>query len=154
MRRECRERFPRHRPQRKPLFSDRGMHHGTCVTRVPWYMSGSLTHSDGEHVPCIPSACATRNFTYLARGPKCIRTALEVRYWISIPQLIMGYKHWLIRKCHVDELSFSQNDDISVSPSPCTKQNISNSSPVLQFPIISITVPVYYSFGPTFTNMD
>ena len=29
MRREYRERFPRHRHQRKPLVSDHGMHHGT-----------------------------------------------------------------------------------------------------------------------------
>ena len=29
MRRECREHFLRHRLQRKPLFSDPGMHHGT-----------------------------------------------------------------------------------------------------------------------------
>ena len=43
MRRECRGRFPRHRLKRKPLVSDPGMHHGTCVTHVPWCMSGSLT---------------------------------------------------------------------------------------------------------------
>ena len=30
MRRECRERSPRHWLQRKPLISDHGMHHGTC----------------------------------------------------------------------------------------------------------------------------
>ena len=42
MRRECRERFPRHQLQRKPLVSDPGMPHGTCVTHVPWCMSGSL----------------------------------------------------------------------------------------------------------------
>ena len=66
--RECQERFPRHQLQRKPLVSDPGMHHGTCVTRVPWCMSGSLTRCGGEHVPGIPGACATRNFTYLARG--------------------------------------------------------------------------------------
>ena len=35
MRRECRERFPRHRRQRKPLVSDPGMHHATCVMHVP-----------------------------------------------------------------------------------------------------------------------
>ena len=29
----------------------------------------SLTHSGGENVSGIPGACATRNFTYLARGP-------------------------------------------------------------------------------------
>ena len=68
-RRECRESFPHHRLQRKALVSDPGKHHGTCVTHVPWFMSGSLTHGGGENVPGIPGACATRNFTYLARGP-------------------------------------------------------------------------------------
>ena len=62
MRRECRERFPHHRLQRKPLVSDHGIHHGTC-------MSGSLTRGGRENVPGIPGACATRTFTYLARGP-------------------------------------------------------------------------------------
>ena len=30
------------------------MHHGTCVTHVPWCMSGSLTDGGGENVPDIP----------------------------------------------------------------------------------------------------
>ena len=63
MRRECRERFPRCRLQRKPLISDLGTHH------APWCMSGSLTRGGGENVPGIRGACATRNFTYLARCP-------------------------------------------------------------------------------------
>ena len=50
--------FPRRRYQMKPLISDPGMHHGTCVTHVPWCMSGSLTCGDGENVPDIPGACA------------------------------------------------------------------------------------------------
>ena len=50
--------FPRRRFQRKLLVSDPGMHHGTCVTHVPWCMSGSLTCGDGENVPIIPGACA------------------------------------------------------------------------------------------------
>ena len=50
--------FPRCRFQRKLLVSDPGMHHGTCVTHVPWCMSGSLTCGDGENVPIIPGACA------------------------------------------------------------------------------------------------
>ena len=50
--------FPRRRFQRKPLVSDPGMHHGTCVMHVPWCMSGSLTCGDGESVPGIPGACA------------------------------------------------------------------------------------------------
>ena len=69
MRWECRERFLRHRLQIKLLFIDPGMHHGTCVTHVPWCMSGSLTGGGGENVPGIPGACATRNFAYLIRGP-------------------------------------------------------------------------------------
>ena len=69
MRRECTERFPRHQYQRKSLVSDPGMHNGTCVTHVPWCMSGSLIRGGGENVPGIPGACATRNFTYLARSP-------------------------------------------------------------------------------------
>ena len=40
---ECPQRFPRHRLKRKPLLSDPGMHHGTCVTHMPWCMLGSLT---------------------------------------------------------------------------------------------------------------
>ena len=50
--------FPRRRFQRKPLVSDPGIHHGTCVTHVPWCMSGSLACSNGENVPGIAGACA------------------------------------------------------------------------------------------------
>ena len=50
--------FPRRRFQRKPLVSDPGMRHGTCVTHVPWCMSGSLASSGGKNVPGIPGACA------------------------------------------------------------------------------------------------
>ena len=50
--------FPCRRLRRKPLVSGPGMHHGTCVTHVPWCMSGSLTHGGGENVPGIPDACA------------------------------------------------------------------------------------------------
>ena len=45
------------------------MHHGMCVTHMPCCMLGSLTRGGVENVPGIPGACATRNFTYLARGP-------------------------------------------------------------------------------------
>ena len=49
---------PRRWLQRKPLVSDSDMHHGTCVTHVPWGMSGSLNRGGGENVPGIPGACA------------------------------------------------------------------------------------------------
>ena len=48
------------------LVSYPGMHHGTCVTYVPWCMTGSLTYGGRENVS---GACANRNFKYLARGP-------------------------------------------------------------------------------------
>ena len=69
MRRECRARFPRNRRQRKSLVSDPGMQHGTCVTHVPWCMSGSLNRGDEKSVPGISGACATHKLTYLAIGP-------------------------------------------------------------------------------------
>ena len=58
--------FSRRRIQRKPRFSDPGMHHDTCVKHVPWCMSGLLNYGGGENVPGIPGAC---NLTYLTRGP-------------------------------------------------------------------------------------
>ena len=69
MRWECQEWFPCHRLQRKPLISNPNMHHGMCITHMPWCMLGSLTRGGGENVPGITGACATRNFMYLVRGP-------------------------------------------------------------------------------------
>ena len=57
----------RHRLQRKPLVSDPGMNHGTCVMHVPWCMSRWLIR--GENALGIPGACAARKFMYLVRGP-------------------------------------------------------------------------------------
>ena len=92
MRRECRERFPHHWFQRKPLVSDPGMHHGTCVTHVPWCMSGSLNRVGGKSDLCIPGSCATHNFTHLARGPLC------ALYITCIYACIHMYKHILTFK--------------------------------------------------------
>ena len=64
----------RHQLQRKPLFSDPGMHQGTCVTHVPWCMSGSRTRGGRENVPSIPGTCATCKFAYLVRGPLAVKT--------------------------------------------------------------------------------
>ena len=69
MRRERRERFPRHR----------GLAIPTCTTARAWRtccdacrdreLAVSLEVGGGENVPGIPSVCATRNFAYLVRGP-------------------------------------------------------------------------------------
>ena len=66
----------------KPLVSDPFMHHDTCVTHVPWCLSGSLTRGDGENVPGIPGACATRNVTHLVRDP-CTFKHVRNQLWES-----------------------------------------------------------------------
>ena len=79
MRRECR------RFQRKLLVSDPGMHYGTCVTHVPWCMSGSLTCGDGENVPGIPSACAPAilRIWQEAHGSTVLRDIKVISLWFN-----------------------------------------------------------------------
>ena len=45
---------------------------------MPWCMSGLQTRGGRENIPGIPGACATRNFTYLARGPWSDTTVVNV----------------------------------------------------------------------------
>ena len=97
MRRECRERFPRHRLQRKPLVSDAGMHHGTCVTHVPWCMSGSLTRDGRENVPSIPSVCANRSFVYLVWGPWSVREGWVVE---TAAHIMRQEIHGMVYDCY------------------------------------------------------
>ena len=117
MRLECWERFPRHWFQRKLLVSDPGMHHGTCVTHVPWCMSGSLTPGGGENVPGIPGACAIRNFAYLARGP-FNRFLILLGDWNNLPWVLWkqpdksmqtrvawGFSHHSTCESHISDLA-------------------------------------------------
>ena len=97
MHRECRERFPPNRHQGKPLVSDPGMHHGTCLVHEPWCMSGSLTRGGRENIPGIPSACATCNFAYLLKDPFIVCHELGIQLplhhrqsnhdWTIVPSL-------------------------------------------------------------------
>ena len=69
MRRECRERFPRHR----------GLAIPTCITARAWrtrrdacrerWLAVSFEVGGGKNVPGTPGACATKNFMHLVRGP-------------------------------------------------------------------------------------
>ena len=83
--------FPRRRFQRKPLVSDPGMHHGTCVTHVPWCMSRSLTCGDGENVPGIPRACASA----------ILRIWQEAHGWQSTIKFIWNHNNntWRVNEC-------------------------------------------------------
>ena len=55
-----------------PRVSDPDMHHGTCVTHVPWCMSWSLllvSFEVGRRGKHSRHSRRMRNFTYLVRGP-------------------------------------------------------------------------------------
>ena len=84
--------FPRRRFQRKPLVGDPGMHHGTCVTHVPWCMSGSLICGDGENVPGIPGACApaTLRIWQEAHGMSLVQRQITI--WTNAGLLLVN--HW------------------------------------------------------------
>ena len=68
-----------HAPGMPGTFSHRGFAIPTCITACASrtcrdacrdrYLAVSFEVGDGENVPDIPGACATRNFTYLVRGP-------------------------------------------------------------------------------------
>ena len=73
-----------------PRVSHPYMHHGTCVMHAPRCMPGSLTSGFlwrrwRGNVPGIPGACATRNFTYLIRGP-CTLGSMLSAITVSLPQ--------------------------------------------------------------------
>ena len=78
-----------------PRISDPDMHHGTCVTHVPWCMPGSLT-SDflwsrrRGNVPGIPGACATCNVTYLVRS-SCVDNLECFLYRYGIIRNVFGH---------------------------------------------------------------
>ena len=74
--------LPRRRFQRKPLVSNPGIHHGTCVTHVPWCMSGSLTCGDGETFPAFP-AHAHPQFCVSGKRPM----------YTSLPTVIVTNNH-------------------------------------------------------------
>ena len=67
MRRECRERFPRHRLKTKPLVSYPGVHHSTYVTVICQEAYGmdlsdsgharAVMHAGIANIPGIPDAC-------------------------------------------------------------------------------------------------
>ena len=78
MRQECRERFPRHRLQREPPISDPCMHHGACVTHVPWCMSGSL--SDFYQWTLPSRYCLHRIFIHFIN---CFPLSISAAVWVN-----------------------------------------------------------------------
>ena len=101
---------PPRRLRRKPLVNDPGMHHGSCVTHVPWCMSVSLARGGGENVPGIPGACA----------PAILRIWQEahVAHWCEIVWMfsffIKGHKYFfLLNHSNFNNIQISLLEDNS-----------------------------------------
>ena len=80
--------FPRHWLQRKPLVSDLGMHHATCVTHVPWCMSVSLACDGGETFPA-----------FAAHAQPAILRIWQEDHGHRIPSIKLMY--WTLLTCNV-----------------------------------------------------
>ena len=79
---------PRGRPQTNPQVSDPGMHHGTCVTHVPWCSRDSLSPVAGKTLPVFSAHAHPQFYVYLARGP-C--------QGVSTPDMAVGGELVLLR---------------------------------------------------------
>ena len=64
----------------KPLVSDPGMHHGTCVTHVSWCMSGSLTRGGGEKRSWHSRRMRNPQFNISGKRPMHIQICLQSSY--------------------------------------------------------------------------
>ena len=68
-----------------PRVSDPDMHHGTCVTNVPWCMPRSLTYGFlwsrwwGKRSRHSRRMRNPRNFAYLVRGPLAVSIHTDTR---------------------------------------------------------------------------
>ena len=87
--------FPRRQIQRKPLVSDPGMHHGTCVTHVPWCMSESLTRGGGKTFPVFPAHAHPQIYV---SGNRPMFHAIQIHgisyagYMVSCTEWILGLR--------------------------------------------------------------
>ena len=96
------------------------MHHGTCVTHVPWYMSGSITRGGGENVPGIPGACATRNFYVSGKRSlanivwKALHIFPQMCYSLIARMTYYGYFLW--KNCGQQGLLLTESVSSAVQP--------------------------------------
>ena len=97
-------------------YSDPGMHHGTCVTHVPWCMSGSLIWSTQgrelsvwDFIICFSNRCETRkcwitNFyaTRLLYTCPWGHLELNISTWSYVYNTIrFCYFVWVPTECHI-----------------------------------------------------
>ena len=98
---ECRERFPRHRVQRKPLVSFPDMHHDMCVTHAPWCMPGSLT-------PLLLCSLCANTRIHEGLGPYLFVCTLHYLIIIILQTYLDALDSVGLRLSHLSQLSFMQ----------------------------------------------
>ena len=90
MRREWQEHFPAADSKRNRLLAIPACITARASCKCRDACRGRLTRDNGENVPGIPGAYATRSFTYLARGP------WRSWYWSLVNWQTHIGNHWLI----------------------------------------------------------
>ena len=112
MRWECRERFPRHRCQRKLLVSDPDMHHGTCVTHVPWCMSGSLNRGGGGKRSRHSRRMRNSQFYVSGKRPMAGMRLTRDKWWQATTDLGVSFVAdlWLIFKLSYNDIGKGYNN--------------------------------------------
>ena len=158
MRLECPERFPRHRIQRKTLVSDPGMHHGTCVTHVPWCMPGSLTRVARETFPAFSAhaqfyVSGKRPMVILFISATCIARACDKVKWhyCYTDILCLIFLTWLeinnmylhlicTKKLYLDQICNSYS--WGVIDSYLGRNNLFMSSKYFMLPILSSAIQI------------
>ena len=105
MRREYRERFPHRWLQRKLLAGDPGMHHGTCVTHVPWCMSRSLTR--GVRGKRSRHSWRMRNPQFYVSSRRPMDLIFQVSLKMPKCFCTTGWKHTRIHSKWIGYVSFS-----------------------------------------------
>ena len=119
--------FPCGRLQRKPLASDPGRHHGTCMTHVLWCMSGSLTRGGRENFPSFPAHVHPQCYVSGKRpiywywhwsGMWGATSVLEYKKWINMDKQLTAMADY---KCPIRSWNWDIGDSNTTMKSSSTK---------------------------------
>ena len=96
------------------------MHHGTCVTHVPWCMSGSLTRGGGETFPAftVHAQPAILQIWQEARGQclgLCHLTPTRCHPWSTIRSDNRNYQKWEMQTRNTKERQVAMVDKNLIS---------------------------------------
>ena len=100
------------------LVSDPGMHHGTCVTHLPWCKSGSLVRGGGNTFPAFPAHAQPANMR-IWQEAHCIGSLYRAQSSVHQPPYKICWASFFIckAKCIFKvNPAYGNNDDLSYVP--------------------------------------